>query len=81
MYAVAVNGNTRQTSSYASAVDAAKNEAARLATAIRHNPRLFRSPKFRAQIARTLEAQKFPKTAGNVSRRVGGLFPINIVKG
>lgn len=88
MYNVNANGRTvASESSYEKAVAAAKANAGTLtagilsrADAIQSNPRLYRSPKARRNVAESLrrsaakvaDAIKFPKKAGDVTINVGG---------
>lgn len=89
MYTVAVNGNTAASeSSYEKAVIAAKavitdaaNAILRSASVVLNNPRLYRSPKARRNVAAALNRKaialasnaKFPKKSGNVAVHVGNL--------
>jgi hypothetical protein len=82
-YDVTINGKTTETTSYPAATgvvkDAAYALAERLATPVRRG--LYRSPKATARInADRLNSSlkvgaglKFPKAAGDVSGKVGGL--------
>lgn len=89
MYNVAVNNsNVASETSYEKAVSAAKSAATNAANAILlrasavlNNPRLYRSPKARRNVAQAMSRQamnvaaaaKFPKKSGNVAVRAGGV--------
>lgn len=89
MYNVNVNGRTAASeSSYEKAVAAAKSVATNVANdtlarvnAVLSNPRLYRSPKARRNVAQAMSRQainiaaaaKFPKKSGDVSVRAGGV--------
>lgn len=89
MYNVTVNGRTAASeSSYEKAVAAAKSAATNVANEILlrasnviNNPRLYRSPKARRNVAQAMSRQamniaaaaKFPKKSGDVAVRAGGV--------
>lgn len=88
MYNVNVNGQTSTASSYAAATDSAKSalgavaqNIAERAAAVAASKRLYRSPKARQTVATNmmrsasnlLARAKFPKKAGDVALRVGGV--------
>lgn len=89
MYNVNVNGRTAASeSSYEKTVAAAKTVATNVANdilaranAVLNNPRLYRSPKARRNVSNAMRRQamnlaaaaKFPKKAGEVSVRAGGV--------
>lgn len=89
MYNVNVNGRTAASeSSYEKAVAAAKaaaidtaNTILRAAGNVMSNPKLYRSPKARRNVAAAMSRQamnlgmaaKFPKKSGDVTVRAGGV--------
>jgi hypothetical protein len=89
MYNVIVNGRTAASeTSYEKAVSAAKTAATNAANGLLNaastvlgNPRLYRSPKARRNVAHAMSRQamnvaaaaKFPKKSGDVSVRGGGV--------